>query len=340
MLLTEAPEDRQMEKPNTNSIHLGWFCYDVPMIHTWTAAEKDTGLRLDLFLVNHLPQSRNQIVKLLKLGRGKINGKKATAHSLVSYQDTIIFDETAEIAPAITESDAKVHIPKVTVIEKTDSYFIINKPAGLLVHPDGRSKGPTLVDAMLALDPKIARVGEEPSRPGIMHRLDKDVSGLMVIARTQAAYDSLKQQFAAHSLTKRYLAVVYGTVTQEEGDLKFRIARSTTKGRMAARPVDADTGRAAWTHYKTLQRFHHASLLELDILSGRTHQIRSHLLAFNHPVIGDPLYKRQHEDRSIKAPRLMLQSIYLSFLDPETNEQKTYTLPPDPAFATVLSLLK
>jgi 23S rRNA pseudouridine1911/1915/1917 synthase len=173
-----------------------------------------------------------------------------------------------------------------------------------------------------------------------MHRLDREVSGLMVIAKTQDAYDNLKQQFASHTVEKRYLALVHGFVKEDYGDLKFRIGRSKSKGRMAARPeMDLEKGKAAWTHYKTLQRFAAAALLELTILSGRTHQIRTHLLAFNHPVMGDPLYGRKEDDKRHKPKRLLLQSVHLMFQDPATGGTRSFDLKPDPAFDEIMKRL-
>jgi len=147
----------------------------------------------------------------------------------------------------------------------------------------------------------------------------------------------LKKQFAEHSVDKRYLALVYGEMRMDEGDIKFRIGRSTSMGRMAAKPVESKEGKAAWTHYKTLQRFHNASLLELTILSGRTHQIRAHLFAFSHPVIGDPLYTRSNLPRNIKAPHTLLQSVHLAFKDPKTEELRTFTIPQSAAITELIT---
>jgi 23S rRNA pseudouridine1911/1915/1917 synthase len=223
--------------------------------------------------------------------------------------------------------------PEVTVIDQAPDYLVVDKPVGILVHPDAKTHTGTMVDAILAIDPAIGKTGEDPERPGIVHRLDKDVSGLMVVARTQKGFEHLKHQFSQHQTEKTYIALVYGEVPQDEGDLKFRIARSKTKGRMAARPEHELEGKAAWTHYKVVTRYRHATLLELQIISGRTHQIRAHMLAFNHPIVGDPLYTRAALERNVKAPRIMLQCVKLAFDDPSTGERKRYELAPVPEFA-------
>jgi 23S rRNA pseudouridine1911/1915/1917 synthase len=209
---------------------------------------------------------------------------------------------------------------------------VIDKPAGLLVHPDAKTKTGTLIDWLLAHDPTIGKVGEDPVRPGIVHRLDREVSGLMVVAKSQRAYDDLKRQFAERKVEKRYLALVYGRVMKDEGDIKLRIARSTSQARMAARPAHEAEGRAAWTHYRVRERLRGATLLDLEILSGRTHQIRAHLQAIGHPVVGDALYAPKKIPPRPVASRLMLQSVSLAFDDPASGERRSYSIPPDPAF--------
>ncbi len=311
------------------------------MKQTWTIPVANGGKRLDVYLSEELPElTRSQIAKLIKRGAATVNGRAASVHRFLKTDDTVIFDDVLQ--PKI-ESNTGIRNPEpafpLRIIDETPDYLIINKSTGLLVHPDVKTKHGTLVDLLVAHDPKIAKLGEDPERPGIVHRLDREVSGLMIIPRTQDAFDNLKQQFAEHSVDKRYLALVYGEMNTDEGEIKFRIARSKTKPRMAARPEHEEEGRAAWTHYKTLKKFRNATLLELTILSGRTHQVRAHLLALNHPVIGDPLYKRRAENRNITAPRLMLQSVYLSFKDPTTGIKRAYTIPPVHEFDDLMKQL-
>lgn len=230
----------------------------------------------------------------------------------------------------------------LNIVEETPEWIVVNKPCGVLMHPDHDHPDGTLIDALVARTPEMATVGEDPTRPGIVSRLDKDVSGLVVIAKTPDAFDNLKHQFAEHSVTKEYIALVHEDIPagKDEGDLKFRIARSASKARMAGRPVGAEGGQAAWTHYEVEQRFVGAALLRLQIFSGRTHQIRAHLHAFGHPVIGDPLYTLKKTKRNVKNPaRLYLQSVHLAFNDPTTNERKDFTLPLDPAFDEMIKTL-
>lgn len=330
---------------------------------TWIISLTDAGSRLDHFLVANNPTvSRSQIQKIIKSEQVTVNGKKAMVHRFLKEKDVI--DWKNEAPPEKTplkekrfgsrskpareraaQNPTKVTPPKASsliaeaspiILEETADWMVIDKPVGLLVHADSVHKEATLVDWAIAHDPAIAKVGEDPVRPGIIHRLDREVSGLMIIAKTQAAYESFREQFRDRIVKKTYLALVHGVIEKDEGDIKFRIARSATNARMAARPSQEEDGKAAWTHFTVLERFRGATLVELEILSGRTHQIRAHLHALGRPVIGDTLYTLKKTDRNVKAPRLMLQSIRLRFQDPATHAEKSFTLPAAPAFDTLI----
>lgn len=316
------------------------------MKQEWIIPTANTGARLDVFLAEQITgKTRSAIAKLLKSGAATVNGKPASVHHFLKTGDKVIFDGEKRIAPK-TNTAVKHAKPSELprnlipqIIDETPDWMVINKPAGLLVHPDKQTQDGTLVDFLVKYFPPIAKIGEDPSRPGIMHRLDKEVGGLMVIAKTQDAYDNLKRQFAEHSVDKEYLALVHGELPQDQGDIKFRIARSKSKARMAARPEGEKVGKAAWTFYKVKQKYTGATLLELRILSGRTHQIRAHMHGLGHPVIGDTLYKIKQTDRNIESPRLLLQSVSLSFIDPTSGEKKSYSLPRDPAFDDMIEKL-
>ncbi|MFH1078524.1 MAG: RluA family pseudouridine synthase [Patescibacteria group bacterium] len=322
----------------------------IAMIHTFHVAPEETDLRLDVFLSEKVDGlTRSAIAKRLKAGAGTVNDDAASVHRFLKAGDVVVFDDATQglasaraTAKAAGPRGTPKGLPKLKIVDETDGYLVIDKPAGLIVHPDSTTTSGTLVDALVAHDPRIGKIGDDPERPGIMHRLDRDVSGLMVVAKTQDAFDGLKRQFAEHSVDKRYLALVHGTINKDEDDIKFRIARSKTKARMAARPASEEDGKAAWTHYKVLRRFRTATLLELTILSGRTHQIRAHMLALGHPVVGDTLYMSQGQrptSRKFGVTRLLLQAIHLSFVDPSTGETRAYDLAPDPAFDTGMKKL-
>lgn len=306
----------------------------------WAAKNEDIGKRLDVFLKEQLAdETRSQIQKVIKRGDVTVNEKSASVHQFLKEGDQISYRVKPESRAKTSASEPEAALPELDIIEETDQFLVINKPAGILSHPDFKNKRGTLIDMLLAHDPSLASIGEEPERPAIVHRLDKEVSGLMLAAKTQDAYDYFKHLFKERLIKKTYLAFVYGEPPQSEGDIRFRIARSSAGGRMAARPEQEDAGKAAWTHYRVIERFRGASLVEAEIISGRTHQIRAHFFALGCPVIGDPLYPAKHATRKIDAPRLMLQSVRLEFTDPATDETREYVLAPDPAFEQLRSEL-
>jgi len=335
------------------------------MKKTWIIDEQDAHKRLDVFLTEQLPDlTRSAIAKKLKSGAGTINSKPASVHVLIKSGDHVFFDahQETQCVTELTKKSFKTHSSKSIkdkdmvshkyqreaptiaynlddfIIKDTPEWLVINKPAGLLVHPNANHKTGTLVDLLVAKYPAIKKIGEDPNRPGIVHRLDRDVSGLMVIAKTQDAFDELKKQFAARKTQKIYIALVYGNLPKNEGDIKFRIAHSSTKPRMAAIPTHETGGKAAWTHYRVLKRFIQATLVETQILSGRTHQIRAHFHSLGHPIIGDTLYT-QKKYKIIETDHLLLQSIGLSFFDLETGEPLRFTIKLDPSFKKIIQTL-
>lgn len=306
---------------------------------TWKIGPDDTGERLDLFMTFEMPErSRSGIQKLIKDEHITVNGKAATVHRFLKEGDKVEWDgQEVKRVRKVKADRPSAPLPKIEelIVEETADWIVLDKPTGLLVHPDKTTEG-TLVDLLVAHYPPLGKVGEDPERPGIVSRLDREVSGLIVVAKTQKGFDSLKEQFATHSVRKLYLALCLGELPDEEGDIKFRIARSTTQPRMAARPENEESGKAAWTHYKVKERFKGATLAQIEILSGRTHQIRAHMHAMSCPVVGDTLYVIKSTERKVKkAPRLMLQSVLLEFNDPATGERKHFELAPVPEFETL-----
>ncbi len=314
------------------------------MAKKWNIKPEESGERLDVFLTSKIPSlTRSAIAKRLKAGAGLINGKKASVHAFLKTGQEVSFEAASKpraslkknVLPA-GEKRRHFDLGKM-IVEETPGWIVVNKPAGILVHPDTLHKDGTLVDLLIEHYPPLVKVGEDLERPGIVHRLDKEVSGLMVVAKTQDAFDGLKNQFSHHQTKKIYLALVQGAPPKEEGDIRFRIARSGTKARMAARPESESRGKAAWSHYKVIKKSRKYSLLQVEILSGRTHQIRAHLFALGCPVVGDQLYvgkdAKGRLGREGRSDRIMLQSVELTFNDPGNNEKLTFKLPPDPSFA-------
>ncbi len=212
---------------------------------------------------------------------------------------------------------------KYKKIFASKDYLIINKPAGVIVHGAGHIKGPTLADDLLADYPEIARVGDDPNRSGIVHRLDRDVSGLMIVPRNTDAFAYFKKQFQTRKIEKEYTALVYGRVGKDEEEISFPLARSSRGFKMAALPEKHRgeknaAGRRAITEFRVMKKFINYTLLKVKIKTGRTHQIRVHLLAYGHPLVGDNLYstkKTRRLNKKLGLERIFLMASRLSFFD-------------------------
>ncbi len=282
---------------------------------------KQVGQRLDMVLAAKLKLSRSQIQKMIKAGEISVSGKSSSAHRLLKTGEYIEIN-----TPAKAKVSAKVltPLPEIPIVKETPEYIVINKPAGLLMHGTERDGRVSVVDWLLNKYPKVAKVGEDPNRPGIVHRLDKDVSGLVVLAKTQDSFDNLKKQFQNRTIKKRYRALVYGEVIPAEGEIRFRLSRSAKGYRMAARPENQE-GKSAITEFSIEKRFHNYTLLSLLIKTGRTHQIRAHCAAYNHPVVGDDLYgtnKDKIANKKLKLGRVFLAATDLTFTDTKGERQE------------------
>ena len=215
----------------------------------------------------------------------------------------------------------------ITILYEDADCVVINKPAGIMVHSDGRSSGPFLTDWVLEKFPDAKDVGESMmtpegesvSRPGIVHRLDKDTSGVLLIAKTEQGHAMLKKQFQERTITKKYLAFVWGEFTEEFGTINKPIGRHKIQRKKMA---VVQNGRQAITHFKVLKRFDKYTLLECNLETGRTHQIRVHMASIGYPVVGDRLYSKFDNQRStINNPSMMLHSYKLVFIHPKTKKE-------------------
>lgn len=290
--------------------------------------DKDQGRRLDKFLVARFPVlSRSRLQKAIKDGLVRINGKERTKSYEVRSGDVLNIDVEKESVQDVRPDISPNKEVDFEIINEDENYLIINKPAGLVVHPSESHPEPdTLANGLLARFPKLSGIGEDPLRPGIVHRLDKEVSGLLAVCKTRPAFLDLKDKFEKRKIFKEYIALVHGVPSKVEDEINFSIARSEKDGRMAARPDDS--GRPAKTEYEIIEKFNHFALLRVVIHTGRTHQIRVHLNAIGHPVVGDQLYRPKKLKTRLKLDRIFLHSHKLQFEDLFQNKQQfTSALP-------------
>jgi 23S rRNA pseudouridine1911/1915/1917 synthase len=289
----------------------------------------DSGCRLDIAIARRLPAlSRSRIGRLATEGWILVDGR-ARKPAFRLHAGQRIHVAVPPAAPAGLTAEA---IPLDVVYEDAD-LLVVNKPAGLTVHPAPGHPSGTLVNAVLARVPDLPGIGGT-LRPGIVHRLDKDTSGLLVVAKTDEAHRSLAAQLRTHSVVRMYLAVVRGRLRRDAGVIAAPIGRHPAhRTRLAVVP----RGREAVTHYEVLERFRTATLLACRLETGRTHQIRVHLTHIGHPILGDPVYGRA------PAPEMRRQALHaarLEFTHPRTGRRITCTAPIPEDMGTLLARLR
>lgn len=246
----------------------------------WSVGPEDAGERLDRHVAARLDAPRNQVQRWIRDGHVRVHGRESKPSYEVTAGDLVACEPPEPRDDRVVPEEGDLRI-----LHEDADLVALDKPAGLTVHPGaGRTTG-TLAHHLLARYPEMAGVGG-PGRPGIVHRLDQGTSGVMIVARTAAAYQRLSRAFAAREVDKRYLAIVYGA-PPKEGWIDAPIGRHALRRKEMAVRLD---GRPARTGYRTLASKGGISLVELDLATGRTHQIRVHMKHLNHPLVGDPVY--------------------------------------------------
>ena len=288
--------------------------------------EENEGLRIDRYLASELDISRSKIQKLIEEEKVFVNGKVVPSSYTVKIDDKIEVQDDLDYNIKVEAED----IP-IDIVYEDDDLIIINKESGMVVHPAPGHYHGTLVNALLYLYPLNSG---EKERPGIVHRLDKDTSGLMVVAKNEWAHEKLSEMISTKLVERKYLAIVHGVIKHDTGEIDAPIGRdSHNRQKMAVTDVH---GKEAITYFKVLERFHNHTYIECKLDTGRTHQIRVHMSYIGHPVLNDPLYGRGN----CSDFGQMLHSYSIRFKHPRTNQELFFTVNPPVKFQEKLEELR
>jgi len=295
-------------------------------------ASTHAGWRLDRALADAVPTlSRERLKALIRSGAVEAGGKPVRDPAI-----KVRGDEGLRVAvpePTLAHNEAQ-DIP-LTIVFEDEHLLVVDKPAGLVVHPAAGNLDGTLVNALLHhCRGSLSGIGGV-ARPGIVHRIDKDTSGLLVVAKTDVAHEGLARQFAAHSIDRRYLAIVNGVPKASEGTVDAPLARSAANRKKIA-IVEGSRGKRAVTHWKRLNVLKDAALAECRLETGRTHQVRVHMASIGHPLVGDPVYGRAEKThgkllKELQFHRQALHAAELGFIHPVTKNRLSFSspMPPD-----------
>ncbi len=290
---------------------------------------EESGQRLDKYLAGEMTDlSRSRIKELVQAGEVLVNGKKSKVSYKVQKGD-LIQVTVLPLEPLKLEAE---NIPLDIVYEDED-IIVVNKPQGMVVHPAAGHPSHTLVNALLYHTRDLAD-SPEGFRPGIVHRIDKDTSGLLMVAKNAAARESLEKQLAAKSNKRQYLAIVHGNFAEEEGTIDAPIGRNPKDRKQMA---VVEKGKSAVTHFKVLEQYQGYSLVECQLETGRTHQIRVHMAYIGHPLAGDPLYGPR---KTLSGHGQFLHAKTLGFEQPSTGEWLEFSAEPPEIFQQTVADLR
>ena len=287
--------------------------------------EDKDGMRIDSYLSEELELSRSKIQKLIKSDKVIVNGKSVSSSYTIKIGDSIEVDNDLDYEINVLPEDIPLNI-----VYEDDDLIILNKESGMVVHPAPGHYTGTLVNALLYHYPTIG----EGNRPGIVHRLDKDTSGLMIVAKNEWSLEKISSMISTKAVERKYLAIVDGVIKHETGEIDAPIGRDlNNRQKMAVTDVN---GKDAITHFKVLERFQNNTLVECKLETGRTHQIRVHMAYIGYPVTNDPLYGRG------KATEFgqMLHSYSIKLNHPRTNKLLEFVVEPPKEFKDKLEELR
>lgn len=292
---------------------------------------KENGQRLDkaVAMLNS-ELSRSFITKLIDEGKITINGKVEKPSFKVKENDEIIIEEIVD-----TKSDIKEEDIPLDVVYEDDDILIINKPQGMVVHPANGHYSGTLVNALMFMEDSLSSINGV-IRPGIVHRIDKDTSGLLCVAKNDNAHHFLAEQLKDHTMAREYMALVRGVIKENSGTVDMPVGRDKNNRQKMAVVKD---GKPATTHFVVVERFANHTLIKCQLVSGRTHQIRVHMSAIGYPVEGDPLYAGKNYDKLYKDGQLLV-AYKLKLIHPKTKKEMVFEIPLPEYFEKVLDSLR
>ncbi len=313
-------------------VHPGALIIPMTTSKNFTCTADIAGSRLDVFLADKLKITRSQIQKMIEHGEILVNDKipqKTGLRLILNDKIKITANKTTKKNPDKKINRKKFTVSDIKIIAETPDYLVVEKPVGMLTHSTNKQESDSLAALLVQKYPALKKIGDDPERPGIVHRLDREASGLLVVARTTAMFEKLKEQFKNRTIQKEYDVLVHGRVAKDWDEINFPIDRSGTSERMAAIPktvkgFDTEEGKEALTEFLIVKRFVNFALLRVTLHTGRMHQIRAHMLAYNHPVVGDPLYfhKKRKPVWDKKCGRLFLHCAKLGFVDLQGKQQE------------------
>lgn len=292
---------------------------------------KENGERFDkaVSLLNS-ELSRSYITKLIEEGKILLNGKQEKPSLKVKENDEITIEELVDQKSDIKEED----IP-LDVVYEDDDILIINKPQGMVVHPANGHYSGTLVNALMFQADSLSSINGV-IRPGIVHRIDKDTSGLLCVAKNDNAHHFLAEQLKDHTMAREYMALVRGVIKENSGTVEMPIGRDKKDRQKMAVTKE---GKPAVTHFSVVERFNNHTLVKCQLVSGRTHQIRVHMSAIGYPVEGDPLYAGKNYDKLYKEGQLLV-AYKLKLIHPQTKKEMVFEIPLPEYFEKVLKSLR
>ncbi|WP_114748321.1 RluA family pseudouridine synthase [Pleomorphovibrio marinus] len=300
--------------------------------HFEIAVDKgQSAIRLDKFLTDKLPHaSRNKVQKGIEDGVVRVNGNRVKTNYKIKPSDII----TYWVADSHRDTEVEPEDIPLDIVYEDDELLVVNKPAGMVVHPAHGNWTGTLVNALVYYFDQLPEMSGNTGRPGLVHRIDKDTSGLLVIAKSESAMTQLAAQFFDHSIDRSYIALVWGEPKEEKGTIDVPVGRSAKNRKVMDVFPDRDQGKHAVTHYSVIQQLRYVSLIECKLETGRTHQIRAHMKYLGHPLFNDAVYggdkiRKGTQFSKYKSfvhncfkilPRQALHAKSLGFVHPKTKE--------------------